>query len=120
MFGILDFSKPIVDFTNFEFSQLGDALVFGGAIMLIGMVTIFAILCLLWLCLILFKVAFHDLPQKRLEKKQKAATLTAIESNEEVSSSDDGEIIAVIAAAIAMAESEDTGMKFRVVSFRRV
>ena len=28
MFGILDFSKPIVDFSNFEFSQLGDALIF--------------------------------------------------------------------------------------------
>ena len=30
-----------------------------------------------------------------------------------------GEIIAAIAAAIAMAESEGSGVKFRVVSFRR-
>ncbi len=30
------------------------------------------------------------------------------------------EIIAVIAAAIAMAESESNGLKFRVVSFRRI
>ena len=31
----------------------------------------------------------------------------------------DQEIVAVIAAAIAMAESEENGIKFRVVSFRR-
>lgn len=40
---------------------------------------------------------------------------------EETSNSDqDEEIIAVIAAAIAMAESENSGLKFRVVSFRRI
>ena len=32
---------------------------------------------------------------------------------------DDEEIIAVIAAAIAMAESQNAGAKFKVVSFRR-
>ena len=42
------------------------------------------------------------------------------ESEEEISEADDGEIIAVLAAAIAAAESEDNGLKFRVVSFRRV
>ena len=120
MFGISDFSKPIVDFSNFEFSQLGDALIFGGAILLIGMVTIFAILALLWLCLVLFKVFFHDLPEKRAEKKNALAPLSQTEIEETVSSTDDVEIIAVIAAAIAMAESEDTGLKFRVVSFKRV
>ena len=43
MFGIEDFSKAIVDFQNFEVSQLGDALLFGGAILLIGMAAIFAV-----------------------------------------------------------------------------
>ena len=120
MFGIFDYSKPIVDFSNFDISQLGDALLFGGAIMLIGMMTIFLILCLLWLCLVLFKVAFHDLPEKRLVKKQMAAALAVTESNEDTSIADEGEIIAVITAAIAMAESENSGLKFRVVSFKRV
>ena len=32
----------------------------------------------------------------------------------------DEEIVAVIAAAIAMAESESNGLKFKVVSFRRI
>ena len=120
MFGITDFTKPIVDFSNFEISQLGDALIFGGAVLLIGMATIFVILCLLWLCLILFKVFFHDLPEKRAKKRTSLAAMAVAESEEETSEADDGEIIAVLAAAIAAAESEDNGLKFRVVSFRRV
>ena len=87
--------------------------------MLIGMATIFVILCLLWLCLILFKVFFHDLPEKRAKKRTNLAAMAVAES-EETSEADDGEIIAVLAAAIAAAESEDNGLKFRVVSFRRV
>lgn len=38
----------------------------------------------------------------------------------EATESANEEIIAVIAAAIAMAESENNGLKFRVVSFRRI
>ena len=42
MFGI-DKTLPIVDFSNFDVSQLGDALVFGGSVLLIGMATVFAV-----------------------------------------------------------------------------
>lgn len=118
MFGVTDFGKKIVDFGNFEISQLTDALTFGGAILLIGMLTIFSVLCILWLCLVIFKVVFHDLPQKKKTVAapiQEAAPAPVAEAS--VSSGD--EIIAAIAAAIAMAESESTGIKFRVVSFRR-
>ena len=65
MFGIEDFSKSIVDYSNFDISQLGEAALFGGAILLIGMATIFSVLVVIWLCLVLFKVAFHDLPSKK-------------------------------------------------------
>ena len=119
MFGIDDFFAPIIDFSNFQFSQLGDALVFGAAILLIGMVTVFAVLCILWLFLLLFKVCFHDLPKKKKVKKE---ILTPVVDNEGLSQStaaEEGELIAVIAAAIAMAESDNSGRKFRVVSFRR-
>ena len=118
MFGINDFGKAIVDFSNFEISQLVDALVFGGAILILGMLTIFSVLSILWLCLVLFKVAFHDLPQK---KKAVATEIVAPaqEIAEEAPSSSGDEIIAAIAAAIAMAESESSGLKFRVVSFKR-
>lgn len=120
MFGIEDFSKPIIDFSNFEISQLGDAALFGGAVLLIGMLTIFSVLCILWICLVLFKLAFHDLPQKRAAKKAIGATVLVPEEAPVAAQTDDNEIIAVIAAAIAMAESDNSGIKFRVVSFRRV
>ena len=98
--------------------NIGDVFSFGGSMVLIGMATIFAVLCALWGCLVLFKIFFHDLP----EKKAKAAVETV---SEEVAAPvatetfDESEIIAVIAAAIAMAESESTDTKFRVVSFKR-
>ena len=119
MFGISDFSNKIVDFGNFHISQLGDALLFGGAILLIGMVTIFAVLCLLWASLVVFKVVFHDLPKKRANAPAPAeaeSTAPAEVSN----SSYETEIVAVIAAAIAMAESESSDTKFKVVSFKRI
>lgn len=120
MFGIEDFSSPIVDFQNFEFSQLGEALLFGLAILVIGMITVFAVLCILWLFLYLFKLVFHDLPAKRSSKKSAAPIVNIVEKSDEDTKNDDGEIIAVIAAAISMAESDNSGMKFRVVSFRKV
>ena len=120
MFGIFDYSKPIIDFENFEFTQIGDALIFGLSILAIGMLTIFAVLCLLWLFLYLFRLVFHDLPSKKAAKKSSVTTVSTVEKTVETSKTDDGEIIAVIAAAIAMAESENSGMKFKVVSFRKV
>ena len=114
-----DFTQAIVDYNNFDVSQLGEAALFGGAMVLIGMVTIFAVLVLLWGCLALFKVIFHDLPEKKKSNKSADAedvTLTA--APVKVNTAND-EIVAVIAAAIAMAESENNGLKFRVVSFKR-
>ena len=117
MFGITDFNQAIVNFENFDLSQLGNAAVFGGAILLIGMLTIFIVLIIIWFALALFKFAFHDLAAKRESsasvKDEPAPVAPAVQATE------DTEIIAVIAAAIAMAESESSGRKFKVVSFRR-
>ena len=115
-----DFSEPIVNFSKFDFSQLGDALIFGGSMFLIGIVTVFAVLCLLWLFLIIFKIVFHDLPKKKPKKVSVAPVIITPEKTVDVKKEDDKEIVAVIAAAIAMAESDNSGMKFRVVSFKRV
>lgn len=98
--------------------SLGEVLGFGGQMLLIGMATVFSVLCIIWLCLILFKLAFHDLPDKRKAAKNKAETVEAIDASP-VATTDDSEIVAVIAAAIAMAESESSDTKFRVVSFKR-
>ena len=116
MFGIEDFSKSIVDYSNFDISQLGEAALFGGAVLLIGMATIFSVLVVIWLSLMLFKIVFHDLPEK---KAAPAPAATAVAEEAEVVANDDSEIVAVIAAAIAMAESESSGVKFKVVSFKR-
>ena len=116
MFGI-DIRYPIVNFDNFEGSQILDTLKFGGTMLLIGMVTVFAVLGLLWLFLALFKVAFHDLPKKKSSKATSVCEVAPAPI--EVKKDNNDEIIAAIAAAIAMAESESSGIKFKVVSFKR-
>lgn len=118
MFGVTDYSKPIIDYSNFDASQLGQAAGFGGAMVLIGMATVFAVLILLWICLVIFKMVFHDLPEKRKNAvESEILDLESAPAQESVSAEE--EVIAVIAAAIAMAESESDGIKFKVVSFKR-
>ncbi len=118
MFGIENFNLPIVDFSNFQISQLLDALIFGGAILLIGMVAIFSVLCILWLFMVIFKLVFHDLPKKRKPKKVAPSPIIVNEPVQAMKDENE-ELIAVISAAVAMAEGDDSGMKFRVVSFKR-
>ena len=91
-----------------------ETILFGGQMLLLGMVTVFSVLCLIWGALIIFERVVH----KDNKKAPKAEAAPQVQS-EASSVSDDGEIIAVIAAAIAMAESEANGVKFRVVSFRK-
>ncbi len=90
---------------------------YGGIMLLLGMLTIFAVLVIIMLSLFAFKYVFHDLPGKKSENVQKEPVVSpptpvAVHSCDE-------EVIAAIAAAIAMAESESDGIKFRVVSFRK-
>ena len=119
MFGIENYSEAIVKYgSEFDVSQLGKAALFGGAMVLIGMATIFAVLILLWACLALFKVVFHDLPAKKAASANETEVSSPVLPVAATATSDD-EIVAVIAAAIAMAESENSGLKFRVVSFKR-
>jgi len=119
MFGIKDFYEPIVKLSkDFSLSQLGEAFIFGGAILIIGILTIFAVLCILWLFLVIFKLVFHDIPKKRAEKKPDKTVVTP-DTSLEAKTINDGELIAVISAAIAMAENDNSGSKFRVVSFKR-
>ena len=112
----------LLDVTNYTQPIDGfvDKLAFGGQMVLIGMSVVFSVLILLWLSLYIFKVFFHDIPAKKKSvslpeattEPQEVKTSTAKQNNDE-------EIISVIAAAIAAAESENQGLKFRVVSFRR-
>ena len=110
-----DYADKIIDTKGFT-----ETLGFGATMLLIGMATVFSVLCILWICLVGFKIGFHDLPEKRKNAASQVVETPAKEVVAEVAPvSDDGEIIAAIAAAIAMAESESSGIKFKVVSFRR-
>ena len=109
---LLEVTQPIEGFA--------DKLAFGGQMVLIGMSVVFGVLILLWLSLYLFKVFFHDIPMgKRTRSKTvRTAEIAPVTPTVTKQTSDD-EVVAVIAAAIAAAESENQGLKFRVVSFRR-
>ena len=92
-----------------------ETLGFGGMILLIGMLTVIAVLVLIWGALIIFERVFH----KDNAKKVKKTTPSPVVTVQSAPTSHDDEIIAAIAAAITMAESESGGAKFRVVSFKR-
>ncbi|MBR4031366.1 MAG: OadG family protein [Clostridia bacterium] len=99
-----------------------------------GLIMVFAVLALLWLVITISKVIFYDLPKKKaskaVENKSVAppetpkVTVTAPQPAVAVSETDDGELIAVITAAVAaMIESGEYKDEFvggfRVVSFKR-
>ena len=97
-----------------------------------GLLMVFAVLGLLFGIISLSKVVFYDIPEKKKMKKQKVHTAPAVVAPtpapaaavEESAVQDDGELIAVITAAVAaMIESGDYKDEFaggfRVVSFKR-
>lgn len=112
----------LLEFSKEQFAQkklpISDVLSSGGMVVLTGMLTVFGVLCILWLALVGFKFFFYDLKQNRDKTKEINDEPTSVQQAPATSGND--EIIAVIAAAIAMAESEFGGNKqFRVVSFKR-
>ena len=98
--------------------SVSDVFGFGAQMLLIGMATVFSVLCIIWLCLVIFKLVFQNLESGKKSTKIEAEPTEVVQPSVAYASTD-SELVAVIAAAIAMAESENSGMKFRVVSFRR-
>ena len=102
---------------------------YAGRMTLLGMVMIFSVLGLLWAVLSVFKYVMVGKTPK--EEKPKGAVAEAVAESVAVvedapiaPATDDGELVAVIAAAIAAyraSEGMDTmdASAFRVVSFRR-
>lgn len=99
-----------------------------------GMVMVFAVLALLWAVVAISKVIFYDLPKKKANKDTEnksvappetpKVTVAAPQPAVAVPEADDGELIAVITAAVAaMIESGEYKNEFvggfRVVSFKR-
>ena len=91
------------------FSNIG----LGVEVVLIGMCTVFAVLTIILGILTVFNLIFNK--QKKEPQPAPAPAPAPV-----VTKNNDDEIIAVIAAAIAAAESECSGKKFTVVSFKRM
>ncbi len=105
---------------------LGDVFINGGKWFLLGMMTVFAVLGLIWITIELFHRCFA--PQKKTPGAPSAKPVNALPTAPvsapkttvtAPTASDDEEIIAVIAAAIAAAEADTPNGLFRVVSFRK-
>ena len=88
--------------------------------MMIGclVLAVFAVLVLLWMCLVVFKMLMSGAATKP-DKTNNLGEVPGAVMSPVAYAPTEAEIVAVIAAAIAMAESENNGMKFRVVSFKR-
>lgn len=110
------------DLNNMKLSDApSEILGLGGQVVIIGILTVFAVLCLLWACLALLKVIFNDMLSNKPKKVSTENEVVESFVAPAPAAADDDEIIAVIAAAIAAAESESgSAAKFRVVSFRRI
>ena len=113
----------LLEFTKDQFTQeklpMSEVLSSGLEVVLTGILTVFGVLIILWMALVLFKIFFHDIPSGKSKKPKEVKADPAPVYQAPVASNDE-EIIAVIAAAIAMAENECGGTKqFRVVSFKR-
>jgi len=121
MFGLLQIAEEQYSESIIKTEGFLSTMEFGLQMLLLGMGTVFAVLALLWGCLSVFKFVFYDLKNKTKSHANEETSQTSAISDSETASKaeDDEEIIAVIAAAIAAAESEAPGLKFRVVAFNR-
>ena len=90
---------------------------------ILGMGMVFAVLAILWFALVIFKTVFAKDQNK--SKKVEVSAPASVAEPEPVAEADDGELIAVISAAIAAYRAEEEGCVgedvngFRVVSFKR-
>lgn len=126
-------SQPIADSTAAattiinENSTWGDRLGLGFQTLLQGMLTIFAILFIIYIFILILGKAMTaakgDKKSKKSKKNEVVATEKASESTANtvspVSANNDEELVAVIAAAISAYTKEPT-TKFRVVSFKHI
>ena len=126
-------SQPIADSTAAattiinENSTWGDRLGLGFQTLLQGMLTIFAILFIIYIFILILGKAMTaakgDKKSKKSKKNEVVATEKASESTANtvspVSANNDEELVAVIAAAIS-AYTKEPVTKFRVESFKHI
>lgn len=110
------------------YQSIGDVLKNGGSYAIVGLLTVFSVLAIIWGLLELFHIVCHGRKPKKKNNvptpDSPAAPSPAAVTDEQTASvslqnQEDEEIVAVIAAAIAAAQSEHPLGSFRVVSFKR-
>ena len=105
---------------NQPISDLGEKLAYGGKMLLVGMGIVFAVIIALYICLLIFKSVCQRINESSSAQSDVSAPVKAAPVMPVIKTSNDEEIVAVIAAAIAAASSEMPDKKFRVVSFKRL
>lgn len=107
----------------------GERMAYGGQVFVVGILTVFAVLTVLWLVLMLFRVFAYDIPQKKKKAQQKKAQSAAPKEAEPAPAAEsapveekgDEELVAVITAAIEAYNSQSgSSLPFRVVSYKRL
>ena len=98
-----------------ELTPYTQSVIEGLGIFAVGLLTVFGVLIMIWGVLALFNIFFGKQKKGATAKTSEPAAAAPVAPR----AASNDEIIAVIAAAIAMAESESGGAKFRVVSFKR-
>ena len=102
------------------YQSVGDVFAQGLPMFLMGILTVFAVLCLLWFALEAFhKLCYHETPKRGAAKQAANPTPPPTAAPAPEAPAEELEIVAVIAAAIAAAQAEAPSGEFRVVSFRR-
>ena len=118
---------------NTKFDNVADALEYGLPMSLFGFAIVFGVLILIWGILALFKVFFYTIPNAKKNPAPKVKPEPKKEVKAEVkaeapvapavqASSNDGEIVAAIMAAIEAYRSANGAAApggFRVVSFKK-
>lgn len=106
------------------YQTIGDVFKNSGSYAIVGLLTVFSVLAIIWGVLELFHLFSHGKTKKKSNPVTPAITVAPASESAPMTSapatqSNDEEIVAVIAAAIAAAQNENPIGSFRVVSFKR-
>lgn len=100
--------------------ELSDALSTGGIVTGVGLSIVFGVLLILMIVLYLFKVIFYKDPQKASKvTKPEEVKPQAVEAQKVQTDTDEGELIAVLTAAIAASLNTST-YNLKIKSYRRI
>ena len=119
---MINYLASIVDnFGDKTFARFVQA---GLPVALLGILTVFAVLSLIWGCLEVLKYFFYTVPEmrKKAESEESAAPVQSAPVQAQASYTNDEEIVAAIIAAITAARADEgvsPSVPFRVVSFRK-